>query len=78
MAAAIQVAMSAIGIYNLVKGAYNIYCDAENMKKEYIKHQKELIKYKTEQQNLLSNSQFISLTNSMIIIKDKDKEPTVP
>ena len=42
----IELAISTVGGYNIVKGMYNIYCDAEEIKNQYRKNHKLTEQYK--------------------------------
>jgi hypothetical protein len=67
-----EIAISAVGVYNVLKGVYNIYKDAEHIKTEY-KQQSNIIKtYKELQFNnnqSLTESQYVRKTDDFIVIK---------
>jgi len=74
----IELAVSAVGAYNLAKGAYNMYCDAEDVKNQYRQHQKTTKEYRraqlsdrepplTESQFGRYEGEFLVLTESTII-----------
>lgn len=42
----IEIAITAVGSYNIIKGVYNIYTDANKIKKTYDKTKKNLSYYK--------------------------------
>jgi len=67
----LELAFSAIGAYNLIKGAYNMYCDAETIKNQYRQQQREMYKYKQAQNAVnpfLTESQFHRVENEFIVL----------
>ena len=74
----IEITISAVGAYNLVKGVYNMYCDAEVIKNQYRTHQRTTEQYRraqsadhqdslTESQNHRYEGEFIILNKSAIL-----------
>ena len=45
----VELAVSAVGMYNITKGMYNMYCDAEEIKGQYRKHQQTTEEYRRAQ-----------------------------
>lgn len=45
----IELTVSAVGSYNVIKGLYNMYHDAEKIKKQYREHQRITEQYKNTQ-----------------------------
>lgn len=66
----IELAVSTVGSYNIIKGIYNIYCDAEEIKNQYRKSQKLTEAYKTAQKinNSLTESTFHRFEDDFLII----------
>jgi len=60
--AIIELTVSSVGAYNIIKGLYNMYCDAEVIKEDYRNHQEITRQYKQAQQNgnpsLLTETQY--------------------
>jgi len=54
--ALIELTVSSVGAYNIIKGLYNMYCDAEVIKQEYRNHREMTIHYRQAQQNGTTNS----------------------
>jgi hypothetical protein len=55
----VEIGVSIVGAYNIIKGAYNMYCDAEVVKTQYREHQRITDEYRRAQ-----NPNFESLTES--------------
>ena len=74
----VELTVSAVGAYNLMKGVYNMYRDAEEVKTQYRQYQKTTEQYRRAQDrkntNPLTESQyhryegeFMVLNKSMVI-----------
>jgi hypothetical protein len=74
----VEIAVSAVGAYNIAKGAYNMYCDAEVIKNQYREHQRTTEEYRraqslapsdplTESQYHRYEGEFMVLNQSAII-----------
>ncbi len=72
----VEITVSAVGAYNLVKGMYNMYCDAEHIKNQYRTHQNTTEQYRksqstnyslTESQYHHCEGEFVVLNKSCII-----------
>jgi len=70
----IEVAVSAVGAYNIVKGAYNMYKDAETVKDQYREHQKITEEYLRTQgvkhQDPLTESQFDRQNDAFVVLSE--------
>lgn len=73
--AIVELTVSSVGVYNLMKGVYNMYCDAEEIKTQYRQHQTTAEQYRraqagrslTESQYDRYEGEFMVLNKSMII-----------
>ena len=73
--AIVELTISTVGTYNLVKGVYNMYRDAEEIKTQYRQHQHTAEQYRraqtghslTESQYDRYEGEFMILNKSMII-----------
>ena len=66
-----ELAMSAVGIYNILKGSYSMYQDAETVKNQYRQHQRLTDEYKRAQHllgNPLTESQYHRLTDDFLLL----------
>ncbi len=74
----VELTVSAVGAYNIIKGVYNMYCDAEEIKNQYRSNQRTTEEYRraqignrvdplTESQYGRYEGEFMVLTKSMII-----------
>ena len=73
----VEITVSAVGAYNLVKGMYSMYCDAEHIKDQYRTHQNTTEQYRrthstyhhllTESQYHRCEGEFVVLNKSCII-----------
>lgn len=55
----VELAVSAVGAYNIAKGVYNMYRDAEEIKNQYRSHQRTVEQYRNAQNiNSLTESQY--------------------
>lgn len=66
-----ELAMSAVGVYNIIKGSYCMYRDAENIKDQYRQHQRLSDEYKRAQLllgNPLTDSQYHRLEGEFLLL----------
>ena len=70
----VEIAVSAVGAYNIVKGAYNMYCDAEVIRDQYRQHQKTTEQYRRAQlddtDNLLTESQYHRYEGEFMVLNE--------
>lgn len=67
----LELTLSAVGVYNFVKGVYNMYCDAEEIKNQYREHQKTMYEYKLAQnvmETSLTESQFHRFEGEFVVL----------
>jgi len=71
--AAVEITLSAMGMYNITKGFYSMYCDADEIKTKYNNHKKTKEQYHISQtknnNDPLTESQYINYKNDFIILK---------
>ena len=70
----VEIAISAVGAYNIAKGAYNMYCDAEVVKNQYRQHQRTTEEYRraqlAERRDPLTESQFDRYEGEFMVLNE--------
>ncbi len=66
----IEITVSAVGGYNVIKGIYNMYCDAEKIKRQYREHQKITEQYRAQNssQDQLTESTYQRFEGEFLIL----------
>ena len=68
----VELAVSTVGAYNIVKGVYNLYCDTEYIKNQYRTHQATADQYRKSQLHKsvykLTESQFQHYEGEFMIL----------
>lgn len=74
----IEITVTTVGTYNIIKGIYNIYRDAEKVKEKYKSHktvtQEYLRTQGIQQINELTDSQYKRLEDDFLLIEDKESK----
>ena len=70
----IELTISTVGAYNIIKGLYGIYTDAEKVKEKYKSHKHIKEEYLRDQglieKNRMTESQYTKLEDEFLLIKD--------
>ena len=69
----VELTVSAVGAYNIVKGVYNMYCDTEKLKNQYRSHQRITEQYRRTQlgdYDHLTESQFHRYEGEFVILNE--------
>lgn len=73
---AVEIVVSAVGMYNISKGVYNMYRDAETIKKKHRQHQKTIEEYRNActDSKSLTESQYHRYEGEFLILNSKSSK----